>query len=65
LLTIALITGGLDQIRSYIAALILDRGDEVYFIDYLATGRKEYLEYAPNLRVEIASITDYISSISI
>ena len=39
-----LITGGLGQIGSHIAELLLARGDEVYVIDNLATGRIEHLQ---------------------
>ena len=53
-----LITGGLGQIGSHVAEMFLARGDEVFVIDNLATGRKEHLEDNPNLRVEIASIAD-------
>ena len=38
-----LITGGLGQIGSHIAELLLERGDEVAVIDNLETGRKEHL----------------------
>lgn len=52
------ITGGLGQIGSHIAEMLLDRGDEVLVIDNLATGRKEHLENHPLLRVVIDSIAD-------
>jgi len=39
-----LITGGLGQIGSHIAELLLERGDEVAVIDNLETGRKEHLQ---------------------
>lgn len=52
------ITGGLGQIGSHIAEMLLDRGDEVLVIDNLATGRNEHLENHPLLRVVIDSIAD-------
>ena len=39
----ALITGGLGQIGSHVAEMMLKRGDEVLVIDNLATGRREHL----------------------
>ena len=39
-----LISGGLGQIGSHIAELLLQRGDKVMAIDNLATGRQEHLE---------------------
>ena len=36
-----MITGGLGQIGSHIAEMMLDRGDEVLVIDNLATGRRD------------------------
>ena len=53
-----LITGGLGQIGSHIAEMMLDRGDQVLVIDNLATGRKEHLVEHENLKVIIGSIAD-------
>ena len=53
-----LITGGLGQIGSHIAEMMLSRGDQVLVIDNLATGRKEHLEDHDNLKVVIGSIAD-------
>jgi UDP-glucose 4-epimerase len=54
----AIITGGLGQIGSHIAELMLNRGDEVLVIDNLETGRREHLAEQANLRIEIATIVD-------
>lgn len=53
-----LITGGLGQIGSHIAEMMLDRGDQVLVIDNLVTGRKEHLADHENLKVIIGSIAD-------
>ena len=53
-----LITGGLGQIGSHIAEMMLARGDQVLVIDNLATGRKEHLNEHENLEVVIGSIAD-------
>jgi len=53
-----LITGGLGQIGSHIAEMLLERGDEVLVIDNLATGRREHLADHPNLQVIIDTIAD-------
>lgn len=53
-----LITGGLGQIGSHIAEMMLERGDQVLVIDNLATGREEHLGHHENLRVVIDSIAD-------
>lgn len=53
-----LITGGLGQIGSHVAEMLLDRGDHVLVIDNLATGRREHLLDHPNLRVVIDTISD-------
>ena len=52
------ITGGLGQIGSHIAEMLLERGDEVLVIDNLATGREEHLSQHPNLKVHIGTIAD-------
>lgn len=54
----AFITGGLGQIGSHIAEMMLDRGDEVLVIDNLATGRREHLADHPSLQVVIDTIAD-------
>ena len=53
-----IITGGLGQIGSHVAEMLLDRGDHVLVIDNLATGRREHLQDHPNLRVVIDTISD-------
>ena len=53
-----LITGGLGQIGSHIAEMMLERGDKVLVIDNLATGRREHLAEHQNLTVVIGSIAD-------
>ena len=53
-----LITGGLGQIGSHVAEMLLARGDEVVVIDNLATGRKEHLQSQNELRVIIDSIAN-------
>lgn len=53
-----LISGGLGQIGSHVAEMLLSRGDRVTVIDNLATGRIEHLSEHPNLEVIIGSIAD-------
>lgn len=53
-----LITGGLGQIGSLVAELLLIRGDKVCVVDNLATGRKEHLKEHKNLKVYIESISE-------
>jgi UDP-glucose 4-epimerase len=53
----AFITGGLGQIGSHIAELLLQRGDEILVIDNLATGRREHLADHRRLRVVIDTIS--------
>jgi nucleoside-diphosphate-sugar epimerase len=53
-----LITGGLGQIGSHIAELLLQRGEDVIVIDNLATGRKEHLNEHPNLKIIIDTISN-------
>lgn len=53
-----LISGGLGQIGSHIAELLLDRGDEVVVVDNLATGRIEHLAKHPRLKVIIDTISN-------
>jgi len=57
----SLITGGLGQIGSHIAEMMLERGDEVLVIDNLATGRREHLAEHPRLRTVIDTIADRAS----
>lgn len=53
-----LVTGGLGQIGSHVAEMLLARGDEVVVIDNLATGRREHLEEHPRLKIVIDTIAD-------
>ena len=53
-----LITGGLGQIGSHIAELLIKRNDEVFVIDNLTTGREEHLKQFPNLKIYIRSIAE-------
>lgn len=53
-----LITGGLGQIGSHIAELLLEREDEVVVIDNLETGRKEHLPPQKNLTIYIETIAN-------
>jgi nucleoside-diphosphate-sugar epimerase len=52
------ITGGLGQIGSHVAEMLLARGDRVLAVDNLATGRREHLAAHPNLEVVIDTIAD-------
>ena len=54
----ALITGGLGQIGSHVAEMMLERGDDVLVIDNLATGRQEHLADHPNSQIVIDTIAD-------
>lgn len=54
----AFITGGLGQIGSHVAEMLLDRGDKVVVMDNLETGRSEHLLQHENLTVIIGSIAD-------
>ncbi len=57
----SLITGGAGFIGSHLAERLIARGDEVYVIDDLSTGRVENLDGIredPNFHLEIASICD-------
>jgi len=53
-----LITGGLGQIGSHIAEILLERGDEVVVIDNLATGRIEHLTVQSRLKVIVNTISN-------
>lgn len=53
-----LVTGGLGQIGSHVAEMLLERGDSVMVVDDLTTGRAEHLAQHPRLEVVLASITD-------
>lgn len=52
------VTGGLGQIGSHVAEMLLERGDSVLGIDNLATGRREHLANHPNLKIVIDTIAD-------
>ena len=52
------ITGGLGQIGSHVAEMLLERGDDVVVIDNLATGRIEHLTQHPRLKVIIDTISN-------
>lgn len=54
-----LITGGLGQIGSHVAEMMLERGDDVLIIDNLATGRREHLTEHPRLQVVIDTIAEH------
>jgi nucleoside-diphosphate-sugar epimerase len=53
-----LISGGLGQIGSHVAEILLDRNDEVIVIDNLATGRKEHLSEHPKLKIIFDTISN-------
>jgi len=53
-----LITGGLGQIGSHLAEVLLDRNDEVLVVDNLATGRREHLSENAKLKVVIDTIAN-------
>ena len=53
-----LISGGLGQIGSHVAELLLERGNQVAIIDNLATGRVEHLAEHPQLKVVIDTISN-------
>jgi nucleoside-diphosphate-sugar epimerase len=52
------VTGGLGQVGSHVAEMLLARGDQVCVIDNLATGRREHLAPHTNLTVVIDTIAD-------
>lgn len=52
------VTGGCGQIGSHVVEMLLERGEQVYVIDNLATGRREHLADHPNLTVLIDTIAD-------
>lgn len=52
------VTGACGQIGSRITELLLARGDTVFGIDNLATGRREHLAEHPNLTLQIGTIAD-------
>ena len=54
----AFITGGLGQVGSHVAELLLNRGDEVLVIDNLATGSREHLSPHPRLTLVEGTIAD-------
>ena len=53
------ISGGLGQIGSHVAEMLLERGDDVVVVDNLATGRVEHLSEHPRLRVIIDTISNH------
>ncbi len=53
-----LISGGLGQIGSHVAEMLIARGEKVLVIDNLATGRKEHLKEHKNLAISIESIAN-------
>lgn len=58
------LTGACGQVGSHVAEMLLERGDEVFGIDNLATGRKEHLPAHPKLKLLIDTIAerDVVSS---
>jgi nucleoside-diphosphate-sugar epimerase len=52
------VTGACGQIGSHVTEMLLERGDQVFGIDNLATGRREHLGDHPNLKVLIDTIAD-------
>jgi len=52
------ISGACGQVGSHVAEMLLARGDEVFGIDNLATGRREHLAEDAKLKVVIGSIAD-------
>jgi len=58
------LTGACGQVGSHVAEMLLERGDEVFGIDNLATGRKEHLPAHPRLKLLIDTIAerDVVSS---
>ena len=52
------VSGGLGQIGSHVAEMLLARGDEIVAIDNLATGRREHLADHPRLKLVIDTIAD-------
>jgi nucleoside-diphosphate-sugar epimerase len=52
----AIITGGLGQIGSHVAELLIARGDHVLILDDLSTGRPEHMKDHPNLEVVIDTV---------
>lgn len=53
------VTGGLGQIGSHVAEMLLDRGDEVLVIDNLATGRTEHLTPRDGLEIVVDTIANH------
>jgi len=52
------LTGACGQVGSHVAEMLLERGDDVFGIDNLATGRKEHLPEHPRLKLLIDTIAD-------
>lgn len=53
-----IVTGGLGQIGSHVAEMLLERGNQVVAVDNLATGRREHLKNHPNLKIIIETISN-------
>ncbi len=52
------VTGGCGQVGSHVVEMLLERGDQVFVIDNLATGRRDHLKDHANLQVVIDTIAD-------
>ena len=52
------VTGACGQIGSHVVEMLLERGDQVFGIDNLATGRREHLSNLSNSAVVIDTIAD-------
>ena len=52
------VTGACGQIGSHVAEMLLERGDQVFGIDNLDTGRRDHISEHPNLTVLIDTIAD-------
>ncbi len=53
------LTGACGQVGSHVAEMLLERGDQVFGIDNLATGRKEHLPAHPRLKLLLDTIADH------
>lgn len=52
------VTGACGQIGSHVTEMLLERGEQVFGIDNLATGRREHLANHPKLQLLIDTIAD-------
>lgn len=52
------VSGACGQVGSHVTEMLLKRGDKVWGIDNLSTGRREHLVDAKNLTLTIGSISD-------